>query len=77
MVEGDLIAINKRKDVKPGDIVVARINDDVTVKTLFHLDKRKVILRPENKNYEDIEVNPLIESFDIEGKCLGVLRNYS
>ena len=45
IVEGDLIAINKRKDVKPGDIVVARINDDVTVKTLFHLDKRKVIYK--------------------------------
>ena len=70
-------AINKRKNVKPGDIVVARINDEVTVKTLFHFDKRKVILRPENKNYKDIEINPLIESFDIEGKCLGVLRNYS
>ena len=77
IVEGDLIAINKRKDVKPGDIVVARINDDVTVKTLFHLDKRKVILRPENKNYKDIQINPSVENFDIEGKCLGVLRNYS
>ena len=77
IVEGDLIAINKRKDVKPGDIVVARINDDVTVKTLFHFDKRKVILRPENKNYKDIEINPSVENFDIEGKCLGVLRNYN
>ena len=77
IVEGDLIAINKRKDVKPGDIVVARINDDVTVKTLFHLDKRKVILRPENKNYRDIEINPSVENFDIEGKCLGVLRNHN
>ena len=77
IVEGDLIAINKRKDVKPGDIVVARINDDVTVKTLFHFDKRKVILRPENKNYKDIEINPSVDNFDIEGKCLGVLRNYN
>ena len=77
IVEGDLIAINKRKDVKPGDIIVARINDDVTVKTLFHFDKRKVILRPENKNYKDIEINLSIENFDIEGKCLGVLRNYN
>ena len=77
IVEGDLIAINKRKNVKPGDIVVARINDDVTVKTLFHLDKGKVILRPENKNYKDIEINPSVDNFDIEGKCLGVLRNYN
>ena len=77
IVEGDLIAINKRKDVKPGDIVVARINDDVTVKTLFQFDKRKVVLRPENKNYKDIEINPSVENFDIEGKCLGVLRNYN
>ena len=77
IIEDDLIAINKRKDVNPGDIVVARINDDVTVKTLFCFDKEKVILRPENKNYEDIEINPSIENFDIEGKCLGVLRNYN
>ena len=77
IIEDDLIAINKSKDVKPGDIVVARINDDVTVKTLFCFDKEKVILRPENKNYEDIEINPSIENFDIEGKCLGVLRNYN
>ena len=77
IVEGDLIAINKRREVKPGDIVVARINDDVTVKTLFYLDKKKVVLRPENKNYEDIEIDPSIERFDIEGKCLGVLRNYN
>ena len=47
IIEGDLIAINKKKDVKPGDIIVARINDDVTVTTLFFLDKRKVILRPD------------------------------
>ena len=67
IVEGDLIAINKRKDVKPGDIVVARINDDVTVKTLFHLDKRKVILRPENKNYKDIEINPSIDFLIVLG----------
>ena len=77
IIEDDLIAINKRKDVNPGDIVVARINDDVTVKTLFCFDKNKIILRPANKNYKDIEINPLIESFDIEGKCLGVLRNYN
>ena len=76
IIEDDLIAINKRKDVKPGDIVVARINDDVTVKTLFCFDKEEVILRPANKNYKDIVINPSIESFDIEGKCLGVLRNY-
>ena len=77
IIEDDLIAINKSKDVKPGDIVVARINDDVTVKTLFCFDKEKVILRPANKNYKDIVINPSIESFDIEGKCLGVLRNYN
>lgn len=77
IIEDDLIAINKRKDVKPGDIVVARINDDVTVKTLFCFDKEEVILRPANKNYKDIVINPSIDSFDIEGKCLGVLRNYN
>ena len=77
IIEDDLIAINKSKDVKPGDIVVARINDDVTVKTLFCFDKEKVILRPANKNYKDIVINPSIDSFDIEGKCLGVLRNYN
>ena len=46
--ENDLIAINKNIPVKIGSIVVARINDEVTVKTLTKISDSQVILRPEN-----------------------------
>ena len=48
--EEDLIGVNKSNTPKVGSIVVARIDDEVTVKTLVELTKNRVVLRPENKN---------------------------
>ena len=56
--EEDLIGVSKSKDFKVGNIVVARINDEVTVKTLIEMSQTKVVFRPENQNYKDIIVNP-------------------
>lgn len=75
--ENDLIAINKNVPVKTGSIVVARINDEVTVKTLLKLSNKLVILKPENSSYEDIEVNPAKENLVFEGTCVGLLRDFS
>ena len=72
--EEDLIGVNKSKTPKIGSIVVARINDEVTVKTLAEMSQTKVILRPENQRYEDITINPQIDDLAIEGSCVALLR---
>ena len=72
--EEDLIGVSKSKDPKAGNIVVARINDEVTVKTLIEISQSKVILRPENQNYEDITINPQVDELVFEGSCVALLR---
>ena len=72
--EEDLIGVSKSKDSKVGNIVVARINDEVTVKTLIEMSQNKVVLRPENKNYKDIAVNPETDELVIEGSCVALVR---
>jgi repressor LexA len=72
--EEDLIGVSKSKDPKTGNIVVARINDEVTVKTLIEISQSKVILRPENQNYEDITINPQVDELVFEGSCVALLR---
>ena len=75
--ENDLIAINKNLPIKAGSIVVARINDEVTVKTLEKISTTQVILRSENSSYSNIEVNPKKENLVFEGTCVGLLRDFS
>lgn len=75
--EEDLIGVKKTADIKVGKVVVARINDEVTVKTLKKFSSEEVILKAENKNYFDIKVNPLIDKLNFEGTCVGLLRNLS
>ena len=72
--EEDLIGVSKSKDFKVGNIVVARINDEVTVKTLIEMSQTKVVLRPENQNYKDIIVNPEVDELAIEGSCVALVR---
>ena len=72
--EEDLIGVSKSKTPKIGSIVVARINDEVTVKTLAEMSQTKVILRPENQRYEDITINPQVDDLAIEGSCVALLR---
>ena len=72
--EEDLIGVSKSKNPKTGNIVVARINNEVTVKTLIEISQSKVILRPENQNYEDITINPQVDELVFEGSCVALLR---
>ena len=77
ILENDLIAVNKKAQIKKGSIVIARINDEVTVKTLKNISPELVILQPENSNYSDIEVNPRKEELSFEGTCVGLLRDFA
>ena len=71
--EGDLIAVHRTQEVRTGDVIVARINGDVTVKTLRRKGK-DVTLEPANSKYKPIHVDSENDEFAIEGQCVGVLR---
>jgi len=75
--EEDLIGVKKTNDIKVGSVVVARINDEVNIKTLKKLSIEEVILKAENENYSDIKVNPSVDELNFEGTCVGLLRNLS
>ena len=72
--EEDLIGVSKTRGHKLGNIVVARINDEVTVKTLIEMSQEKVVLKAENQKHKDIEINPQIDELVIEGSCVALLR---
>ncbi|GAA3932989.1 transcriptional repressor LexA [Litoribacillus peritrichatus] len=74
ILDGDLLAVHKTENVQNGQIVVARIGDDVTVK---RLDKQGSIVRllPENEDLEPIEIDTNLEPVFIEGLGVGVIRN--
>lgn len=74
ILEDDLIAVHSTDQARNGDVVVARIGDDVTVKT-FYKSRNKVTLVAENEDYDDIEVDLKSDDFTIEGLYVGVIRN--
>lgn len=75
IMDGDLLAVHKTDRVNNGDIVVARIADDVTVKR-YHRKRgsHKVELFPENPEFQVIEVDLKQQDFAIEGLSVGVIR---
>lgn len=73
IMEGDLLAVHKTTAVRNGQIVVARIGDEVTVKR-FEQKGSKVRLIPENEEFSDIIVDLESEEFAIEGLSVGVIR---
>ena len=73
IMEGDLLAVHKTTAVRNGQIVVARIGDEVTVKR-FEQKGRIVRLIPENEEFNDIIVDLESEDFAIEGLSVGVIR---
>jgi repressor LexA len=74
ILEGDLLAVHKTQDVRTGQIVVARLADEVTVKRLRRRGQA-VQLLPENPDFEPIEVDPRRDNLTIEGLAVGVIRN--
>jgi repressor LexA len=74
IMDGDLLAVQKTSDAKNGQIVVARLGDDVTVKR-FKRGRHGIELLPENPDYEPIVVAADDESFAIEGLAVGLIRN--
>ncbi|HKI75312.1 MAG TPA: transcriptional repressor LexA [Pseudomonadales bacterium] len=76
ILDGDLLAVHKTTNVNNNDIVVARIEDEVTVKRLHRgRSKNMVTLLPENKDYQPIEVDLRDKAFAIEGLSVGLIRH--
>ena len=74
ILDGDLLAVRKTPDATNGAIVVARIDDDVTVKRYRRKSRSKVLLEAENQDYEPIEVDLKSQELVIEGLSVGVIR---
>jgi repressor LexA len=72
ILDNDLVGIKKTNNAENGEIVVARINEDVTLKR-FSKNKTSIKLIAENSAYEDIHVSEQTD-FAIEGKAVGVIR---
>lgn len=72
IMDGDLLAVQKASDARNGQVVVARLGEDVTVKRLNRKGER-IQLMPENVNYQPIEVQQG-QFFAIEGIAVGVIR---
>lgn len=73
IMDGDLLAVQSTKEAKNGQIVVARIGDEVTVKR-FQKFSDHIALHPENPEFQTIIVQSG-ESFEIEGLAVGLIRN--
>ena len=75
ILDGDLLAVHRTIDVRNGDLVVARIEDEVTVKRLQKGRKKdQITLLPENKDYSPIDVDLRHQSLVFEGLGVGVIR---
>jgi repressor LexA len=73
ILDGDLLAVKSTQDVSNGQIVVARINDEVTVKRFKRMGS-VVSLLPENSDFEILKVDLREEELFIEGLGVGVVR---
>lgn len=74
IVEGDLVLVRKQESATPGDIVVAMLDGEATVKR-FARDGDLVLLRPEHPTLRPIAVGPDRQDIHILGKVIGVLRS--
>ena len=74
IMEDDLIAVKKTTDVRNGDIVVARLDDEVTVKFFKRKSPKIIELQPANEEFENITINLERDELHIEGKSIGLLR---
>jgi len=74
ILDGDLVAVHRSPEVRNRQIIVARLEDEVTVKR-YHQVGHEVLLIPENPDFDPIKVDLREQSMTIEGIVVGVLRN--
>jgi repressor LexA len=74
ILDGDLVAVHRTPEVRSRQIIVARLDDEVTVKR-YRQDGSLVWLLPENDEFEPIRVDLREQSMVIEGVVVGVIRD--
>ncbi len=74
ILDGDLVAVHRTPEVRSRQIVVARLDDEVTVKR-YRQDGKLVWLLPENEEFEPIRVDLGTQAMVIEGVVVGVIRD--
>jgi repressor LexA len=74
ILDGDLVAVHRTPEVRSGQIIVARLDDEVTVKR-YRQEGAVVWLMPENDAFEPIRVDLKQENMVIEGVVVGLVRN--
>ena len=74
ILDGDLVAVHRTPEVRSRQIVVARLDDEVTVKR-YRQDGKLVWLLPENDEFEPIQVDLSYQAMVIEGVVVGVIRD--
>jgi repressor LexA len=76
ILDGDLLAVHRTTNVNNGDIIVARVEEEVTVKRLQkNRSKHLITLLPENADFSPIEVDLREQNFSIEGIMVGIIRH--
>ena len=74
ILDGDLLAVARTREARNGQIVVARLGEEVTVKR-FMRNAQGIQLLPENPDFEPILVPPDHPDFELEGLAVGLIRN--
>ncbi len=74
ILDGDLLAVARTREARNGQIVVARLGDEVTVKR-FQRTSKGIELLPENPDFQPIVVPPDSADFELEGLAVGLIRN--
>jgi repressor LexA len=74
ILDGDLVAVHRTPEVRSRQIVVARLEDEVTVKR-YRQEGTVVWLLPENSEFEPIQVDLAHQALVIEGVVVGVIRD--
>ena len=73
ILDGDLLAVHRTPEAQNGQVVVARLDDEVTVKR-FKRKGHLVSLLPENTDFQPILVDLRQQELVIEGRAVGVIR---
>ncbi|AIA30264.1 transcriptional repressor LexA [Leptospirillum ferriphilum] len=74
ILDGDMAFIRKTREARNGDLIVAHIQGEMTLKQLI-VEKRQIILRAANPLYADIRVSPDDEGALVQGKMIGLFRD--
>jgi repressor LexA len=75
ILDGDFVIVTPQPELKNGDIIVALVNDEATVKR-YKNSNGEILLIPENDNYQPIEVKNY-SSFSVAGKVKGIIRYFN